>query len=124
MKRIIFNGSELEATTIEKFGEYLNRFDEQECFELWVYAGNDASLCMLRNGKYAFLMCIRFCGDSGMVSCGDQKLDGTVEYLLSNGQVDEYPISWCIDVDQCYKVLAYFFVNDGVFPDWVAWQST
>ena len=124
MIRIYFNGNELEPSTIEDFGKYLNRFDEQDSFELWLHEGNEVSICMLRNGKYAFLMNIRFCGDSGMVSCGDQNVEGTMEYTLSNGQVDEYPISWCIDIEQCYKALAYFLVNNGLIPDWIIWQST
>ena len=124
MRKIYFNGSELNVTTIEEFGEYLNSFDGQDIFELWLYAGSDASICMLRNGRHAFLMHMQASGDSGIVSCGEQYAEGAVKYTLSNGQVDEYPISWCIDIEQCYKALAYFFVNDGLIPEWIVWQKT
>jgi len=42
-----------------------------------------------------------------------------IESWMSNGQVDVYPLSWCIDVKQCYKAVAYFCVNEGAKPDGV-----
>jgi hypothetical protein len=79
---------------------------------------------MLRNGKHAFLMYLRVSGDSGFVSVGSSEQDVPVQYRLSNGQVDEYPNAWCLPVEQCYKALAYFFVNDGQRPEWVAWRKS
>ena len=29
-----------------------------------------------------------------------------------------------IDVEQCYKALAFFFVNEGAQPDWVSWHAS
>jgi len=49
---------------------------------------------------------------------------GSASYVLSNDQVDEYPLSWCIDIEQCYKAMAYFFVNNGAMPSWVSWHES
>jgi hypothetical protein len=78
---------------------------------------------MLRNGANAWLMYLRFNGDSGFVSKGDATKTGDESYTLSNGQVDKYPLSWCIDLEQCYKAIAYFFVNEGAQPVFIAWQE-
>lgn len=80
-------------------------------------------MCMLRNGGHAFLMYLRFPGDSGFVSVGDANDETLVRYTLSNGQIDEYPQSWCVPVEQCFKALAAFFVNDGQRPEWIAWHE-
>jgi hypothetical protein len=79
---------------------------------------------MLRNQGSAWLMYLRRKGDSGFNSVGNKEQAGSEKYLLSNGQTDEYPLAWCIDIEQCYKALAYFFVNDGARPDWVVWEET
>jgi hypothetical protein len=85
-------------------------------FELWLSVVEGPSLCMLRNGDHAFLMYLRFPGDSGFVSGGGADIGAHVQYKLSTGQIDEYPQSWCVPVEQCFKALAYFFVNGGATP--------
>ena len=78
-------------------------------------------MVMLRNAEHAWLMYLRFDGDSGFVTKGDQTQHGACTYRLSNGQVDEYPLSWCVNLEQCYKAIAYFFVNNGARYDFVDW---
>jgi hypothetical protein len=80
-------------------------------------------MTMLRNGDHAWLMYLRYNGDSGIVSHGDPHVPGTCSYTLSNGQVDEYPLSWCIGVDRCLKAITCFFVNEGTLSDFVSWQQ-
>lgn len=79
-------------------------------------------MCMLRNGERGWLMYLHICGDGGLVTKGDQGEQGTYTYKLSNGQIDEYPLSWCINLEQCYKAIAHFFVNNGARYDAVTWQ--
>ncbi|WP_247661421.1 Imm1 family immunity protein [Ideonella alba] len=78
---------------------------------------------MLRNSGNAWLMYLRHAGDSGFVSFGEAGRAGTEKYLLSHGQEDEYPLAWCIELEQCYKAIAYFYVNEGAMPDWVQWHE-
>ena len=61
---------------------------------------------------------------AGSPSFGNPNQAGVSAYTLGNGQVDEYPLSWCIDVEQCYKAIAYFFMNEGAKPEWVAWNES
>ena len=124
MALITFNGADEEIRTIESLGLALDRFDNQPKFELWVSENEGPSLCMLRNGEHAFLMYLRFSGDSGFVSNGEASAVGVVKYQLSNGQLDEYPASWSIPKEQCYKAVAYFFVNEGQRPEWLAWHES
>jgi hypothetical protein len=78
---------------------------------------------MLRNGDRAWLIHMRFNGDSGLLTRGDTQCEGTCHYKLANGQVDEYPLSWCVDLEQCYRALAYFAVSDGAQYSFVEWQE-
>ena len=123
MIEVTFNGQTKHCESIEAFSLELDVFDGELAFELWLRVPNGTSMSMLRNGPNAFLMYLRFPGDSGFTSRASPAKPGTASFRLSNGQEDEYPLSWCIDVEQCYKALAYFFVNNGDKPDWVQWHQ-
>ena len=125
MIAVSFNGVREEVGSIDDFGMALDRYDGVARFELWLsQVPEGPSLCMLRNGEHAFLMYLRFREDSGFVSQGASAMEDEAEYVLSNGQVDVYPMAWCIPVEQCYQALAYFFVNDGLRPEFVAWHES
>jgi len=124
MLTVTFNDHTQSVVSVEQLGGLLDQFNSTDQFELWLSIETGPSVCMLRNGKNAFLMYLRFSGDSGFVSQAEESKPGSASYVLSNGQVDEYPLAWCVNVEQCYKVLAYFFVNDGAKPDWVSWYES
>ena len=119
---VTFNGQTRHCETIEAFGLELDGFDAEPAFELWLGVPNGASMTMLRNGPNALLVYLPFPGNSGFTSRASLAKPGTASFRLSNGQ-EEYPLSWCIDIEQCYKALAYFFVNNGGKPDCVQWHQ-
>lgn len=123
MIAISFNGCDEDIDSIEAFSLALDRYDGSSQFELWLSLAKGPSMCMLRNGEYAFLMYLRSPADPGFVSGTAANVGAEVQYMLSNGQIDEYPQAWCVPVEQCYKALAYFFVNDGQRPKWIAWHD-
>ena len=124
MITISFNGEPQKIDSIEALGEALTDFDDHDRFELWCNIANGPSMCMFRNAENAFLMYLRSAGDQGVVSQGDRAAKGTVEYTLANGQIDEHPAFWSIEIEQCYKAIAYFYVNDGLQPEWISWHET
>jgi hypothetical protein len=123
MMTLSLNGTSVEIDSIEQLAPWLDGADSQERFELWVSAGDGPSLCMMRSGRAAFLMFLRYPGDAGLVSTGDPEAEGVAEFLLSNGQLEEYPRAWCVDVAQCYKAISDFVVKDGERSDGVLWAG-
>ena len=95
--------------------------------ELWLTLATDAeqgpALCMLRNGGNAWLMYLSGQDDLSFHSLGDEEADGVCSYLLSNGQVDEYPEAWCVEVEQCQRALLAYFRTGGARPAGVAWEA-
>lgn len=95
--------------------------------ELWLTLATDAeqgpALCMLRNGGNAWLMYLSGQDDLSFHSLGDEEADGVCSYLLSNGQVDEYPEAWCVEVAQCQRALLAFFRTGGARPAAIAWEA-
>ncbi|MDI3293742.1 Imm1 family immunity protein [Janthinobacterium tructae] len=95
--------------------------------ELWLTLAEDAeqgpALCMLRNGGNAWLMYLSGQDDLSFHSLGDEEADGVCSYLLSNGQVDEYPEAWCVAVEQCQRAFVAFFRTGGARPAGIAWEA-
>src|SRR5437762_3798151 len=106
--KVVFNGVDLSLASIEQLGLALDRFDLESQFELWISRDDGPSLTMLRNGDNAWLMYLRFKGDSGVVSSSAPRKIGICSYTLSNGEINECPLSWCIELEECYKAVAYF----------------
>ncbi len=121
---ILFNGHAEEVASPEALGEALQRFDRAAEFELWASVPAGPSLCMLRHGEHAWLMYLRQEGDSGFTSLGEAERPSTQAYILSNGQKDEYPLAWCIPLEQCYRAIAYFHANGGEQPPWIRWLES
>ena len=95
--------------------------------ELWLTMAEDAeqgpALCMLRNGGNAWLMYLSGQDELSFHSLGDEEETGECSYLLSNGQVDEYPEAWCVDVEQCQRAFIAFFKTGGARPAGIAWEA-
>jgi hypothetical protein len=124
MIEVTINSEPVEIASIEELDAALVRSEQQPYAEIWISLPNGPRMAMLRTEDHAWLMYLRFNGDAGFVSQGDLTKAGTASYTLANGQVDEYPLSWCIDLQRCYQALMYFFVNSGAQPDWVTWQKS
>ncbi|MFA6070923.1 MAG: Imm1 family immunity protein [Janthinobacterium sp.] len=95
--------------------------------EVWLTLATDAeqgpALCMLRNGGNAWLMYLSGQDDRSFHSLGDEEETGECSYLLSNGQVDEYPEAWCVDVEHCQRAFVAFFRTGGARPASIAWEA-
>lgn len=96
-------------------------------YELWLTLATDAeqgpALCMLRNGGNAWVMYLSGQDDLSFHSLGDDEAEGDCSYLLANGQVDEYPEAWCIDMEQCQQAVVAFFRTGGARPAAIAWEA-
>lgn len=103
MFSLSLNDQSIQIDSIESLGASLDEIEEIKVFELWASFAGGASLCMLRNEENSWLMYLHHEGDSGFTSMGDSLRQGSSSYTLSNGQVDEYPLSWCIEREQCLK---------------------
>jgi hypothetical protein len=121
---LIVNGHRQSIASLEELEQELHRFHAEPQFELSASVPDGSSICMLRNGEHAWLMYLRHDEDSGFNSVGNQQRVGVAQYILSNGQTDEYPLAWCIEVEQCYRAVVYFFVTEGARPEWVNWHET
>ncbi len=93
--------------------------------EVWVKSPSGAMLCALINGDVGWLMYLRGDGDAGFSSrnpdySGDPR--ETVEYLLNNGQMDEYPRAWAYPVETVERAIDHFR-ETGSPPLFIEWHN-
>ena len=102
---------------------FLNKIDSLSNAEVWLTVPDGAAICLLKAGENAFLVYLREEGDSGFHSLGESNRPGNFQVILSNGQLDEYPLAWCIEPKSAYLALSYFFENGGERAPFVGWQE-
>ena len=111
-----------EITSENELSQFLDEINLIKEVDSWLFNDSQESLCLMKSKEHIFLMYLRYPEDAGFVSMNSEKSTKVVEFCLSNGQVDEYPLSWCISSESAYKALAYFYVNSGEKSPHITWQ--
>jgi hypothetical protein len=111
------------ASACEELRAFIGVARQHEFAEIWVDQDHFPSLCALVHGQSAWMMYLRHDGDAGF-SSRNVAYDGPrglmMEFMLSNGQADEYPASWTYPADAAFDALVAF-TRDGRVPDSIAW---
>ncbi len=88
-------------------------------------SGGGPILTALINGPVGWLMFLGEPGDAGFHSVNPDNLDdpdSKIEFVLANGQRDEYPASWALRRNMIAAVLDQFRLNPGK-SDKVLWSE-
>ena len=96
-----------------------------ECREVQEQASDGSSLCALINGQVGWLMFLRAPGDAGFSSRNPNYVgppEAIIEYVLGNGQVDEYPASWAYSTATVERALAFFRARSKP-PSFITWHN-
>jgi hypothetical protein len=118
------NNQELNVESVEDLGLLLDRIDSFKHAEVWINSENGSSICLLKSLDFTFLMYLESQDHTSLVSHSKSDTQGNIDFLLANGQIDVYPLIWCIDKEYAYKGLAYFFVNSGEKSPYINWVET
>lgn len=93
--------------------------------EIWIDGEHASSLCALIHGELGWLMYLPN-EDGGSYSSRNPDYQGDMEaeldFLLSNGQLDSYPLAWCLPLERVEAALNYFKTN-GQPPSFVVWHD-
>jgi len=123
---MLINGATYDVTSPDELRASLTEAASAEFAEIWLNAGDGwPAICALVHSDAAWLMFLRYEGDAGFSTrnpnyAGPQ--EATIEYRLSNGQMDEYPASWDVSTTEAIRALEYFFSNQAMAP-WLGWYA-
>jgi hypothetical protein len=93
--------------------------------ERWVETSDGQAMCALINANLGWLMYLRENGDAGFSSRNPNFTgpnDALLEYRLSNGQMDEYPMAWALPIEEIRRALEYFD-REKRPPPFVTWHN-
>jgi len=108
--------------------EHLEPVRHQQFSEVWLAANSDGpTLAMLVNGERAWLMYLRHQDGDPSFSSRNAHYSGpaeaTIEFLLSNGQRDEYPVAWTLPLEEAFDACEYFLLNQGGRSPAIIWHD-
>lgn len=99
--------------------------------EIWIYPEeteeDERAMMGLINKDWGWLMYLREEGDSGFRSrnpdyAGTDDDGKTMDFMLSNGQLDYYPLSYVLPAKQVMKALDYFEKHRQL-PKFITWHD-
>ena len=122
------NNQEFAITTVSDLRQHLESVRNQQFSEVWLTANDDGpALAMLVNGAQAWLMYLRHQdGDPGFSSRHAEyngPAEAPLEFLLSNGQMDEYPVVWTLPLEEAFGACEYFLLNHGGRSPAIVWYD-
>ncbi len=93
--------------------------------EVWITLSDGKSISALINREISWLMYLRYDGDPGFSSRNAEIAEDKnemVTFYLSNGQRDQYPLSYTVSTASAVSALEYFFAAGDMAP-WIKWHD-
>lgn len=121
---LFINDVEEAVNSIESLSKRLASI--QDIFtEIWLEESDGPSIACFKNDDRCFLMYLRESGDSGFTTRSQENIENgenKIEFILSNGQRDEYPVSWTIPYSDGRKAIEYFYLHKDMLPE-LTWHE-
>lgn len=121
--RLSIEASSERTSALKRLQSFFVVARQHEFAEIRVDRGRFPSLGVLVHDHSACLMYLRYDGDAGfssrnMAYSGPRDL--MIEFMLSNGQVDEHSASWAYPTETAFDAL-FAFAREGRVPHSMAW---
>ncbi len=123
------NGAISRVSTLEELRAQLAKVHDRQFTEIFLTAGEmyeDAALSALINDDSGWLMYLPGEDNPEGYSSRDPTYtgphDAMMEFELSNGQVDEYPVRWTLPTEMVLRALEHYFKHNEL-PPWITWHN-
>ncbi len=117
------NQKHFQVITATDTLKYLGLLGSTDIAESWVRSDKSQLLCILKVKDKMLLMYLQNEGDVGVISQGKDNSQKLISFTLANGQVDEYPASWCIDSQTAHEGIRFFLESGGKRPQNINWND-
>jgi len=109
--RLKIDNQDFTAKNLTELESYLAAYNHHQYAEIWLDYEGKISISLLKNDNWAWLC---FFEDNVSRSFHsenpeNQKNIETLDFVLSNGQSDLYPLAFCYPTPIAYEALHYFF---------------
>lgn len=115
-------------STVEERERCLDQIDRHPCSELWLATQEGGPfLSMLVNGPSAWLMYQSGQDDPGCHTVNPAYRGPACLYLdfqLSNGQLDMYPATWTLPLEEAFAACTFFVLTQGKRSPAPCWEDS
>lgn len=126
--QFLLNAQELSMPPARDLRQFLEEVRQRQFSEVWLIAGDDGpSLTMLINGTSAWLMYLQTQDDVGFHSLNPSyhgPAELRMEFQLSNGQMDAYPVAWTLALEDAFEACEYFVTTQGGRSPAITWEDS
>ncbi len=107
----------------------IDSWEDDQYKEIWVYSQeteeDERAMCGLINGDWGWLNYYNEEGDAGLSSRNPDYIstdDGKTMDFIINGELDPYPLSYVLPIEQVMKALNYFEKYHKL-PPFITWHN-
>jgi hypothetical protein len=124
MYALQINKDEFNINSLSELVSLLEKIKEYKYCEIWLDNGEEKFLALLKNADNAFLTFIDNKNGSDFYSVSPDVKDENEEldFYLSNGQQDFYPIKLVIPLEKGIQALKYFYLTGSLEPN-IEWSN-
>lgn len=119
------NGLTQTVTTAAEMADRLSATASMVHREIWLNGPDGAALCALINRDRGWLMFLREYADPGFSSRNPNYAgppDATIEFVLSNREINHHPAEWALSLFEVARALKYF-VEHETQPPFIHWHD-
>ena len=125
--RLVINGREGEVASVADVRPYWDAVRQQQFSEVWLRAADEGpALAMLVNEQDAWLMYLGQDEDIGFSSRNPEYAgppDAHLDFVLGNGQRDDYPAAWVLPLEHALAACEYFLRTRGGRSPAIVWHD-
>ena len=119
------NGAQYPINTHAELQQHFAALPNRGFLELWLTLPADICISALINDDRALVIFGRYDGDAGLSSRSRDFADDDgqqLEFYLSNGQRDQYPLAWTIPTTDALAAFDHAFLYHKAAP-WILWHD-
>ncbi|KFF02809.1 hypothetical protein IX38_12625 [Chryseobacterium luteum] len=123
MLNLTLNEKKYSVTTLAQLDRIFKYSQDIQYVEFSFSGHHETAILLLKNLTYSFAIYLKFDEDTGFTTHNSKgKDDEMQDFVLTNGQKDEYPTSQLVDNKDGLEILKYYLLTGKMYPD-IEWRE-
>jgi len=114
---LVANGKEFFVTTLAELKIAVAQFHETVFVEYTLRGHDGTTILLLRNSTHSLAIYFKYNGDASFTTYNPKGTSVEMkDFILTNGQKDEYPTSFLVDNKDGLEILKFYLCNREHVP--------
>lgn len=120
---LVANGREFFVTTLAELKTAVAQFHETLFVEYTLRGHDETAILLVRNSTQSLAIYLKYNGDLGFTTYNPKGTSLEMkEFILTNGQKDEYPTSFLVDNKDGLEILKFYLLTGEMYQG-VEWRE-